>query len=420
MSDKIKKMYKNPMLFVLIVILIFYTPLAIYSPGESRNRGVVTAVGIDKIDDEYEVSLLTFIPTVNQSFEEQKSVISGKGNSVAQAVYRAQVAMGRKIGLFHAKTTIVNEELLNEDVALHLDYLSRVASLPENTVFVATNKTAKEVLMLSQISKNNTGLKLEQIVGFNAENLYVTDTSLEAFYEGYYSEVRSSIIGYLCVEDESSTQSKASVQKASVFEDMGSGMSCQNAQQMGENSSQKPKENLVNCGKSILIKNGKKAEVIDVDMLNAINLLNPKSKNQIIRIKDVEKEGKKVNLNFKVLDKKIVKSSKFENGYPVFVAKVNLGVNLVEVEGVEENLKLNTDFSGIDKEVAEKLDIEIKRQYADAITLLKKHNADVIEINRQFFTSNRKEYLNFIYFNGGAENFLNFVTFKLIVSVEPD
>ena len=60
-------------------------------------------------------------------------------------------------------TTIVNEELLQEDVTQHLDYLSRVASLPENTVFVATNKTAKELLRLSQISKSNTGLKLEQI-----------------------------------------------------------------------------------------------------------------------------------------------------------------------------------------------------------------------------------------------------------------
>ena len=419
MKEKLKGIYKNPMFFVFIIILIFYTPLAIYSPGESRNRGVVTAVGIDKIEGQYEVSLLTFIPTVNQSFEEQKSIISGKGESVAQAVYRAQIAMGRKIGLFHAKTTIVNEKLLEEDVAVHLDYLSRVASLPENTVFVATNKTAKEVLSLSQISKNITGLKLEQIVGFNAENLYVTDTSLEAFYQGYYSDVHSSIIGYLCVEEEGSKEVNASIKKASISEDRGSDMSSQN---MGQNNAggEEKKENLINCGKSILIKNGKKAEVLDVDMLNAINLLNPKSKNQIIRIKDVEKDGKKVNLNFKVQEKQVIKTSKFENGNPIFIAKINLGINLVEVEGAEEDLKLNTEFSDIDREVENKLNNEIKKQFSDAINLLKTHSADVIEINRQFFTNNRKEYLKFIHFNGGAENFLKNVTFKLIVSVEPD
>lgn len=416
MKDKLKKVYKNPMFFVFIIILIFYTPFAIYSPGESRNRGVVTAVGIDKIDDQYEISLLTFIPTVNQSFEEQKSIISGKGESVAEAVYRAQIAMGRKIGLFHAKTTIVNEKLLEEDVATHLDYLSRVASLPENTVFIATNGTAKELLSLSQISKNNTGLKLEQIVGFNTENLYVTDTSLEAFYEGYYSDVRSSIIGYLCIEDENNPNTMASVKKASISEDRGSDMSAQNAQ----NSSQKNKKSLINCGKSILLKNGKKAEILDVDMLNAINLLNSSSKNQIIRIKDVEKYGEKVNLDFKILEKKIVKSTTFENGYPVFVAKINLGVDLIEVEGASIDLKLNTEYSDISDEVAKKIDSEIKSQFSRAIDLLKKNNADVIEINREFFTKNRKQYLDFIHFNGGAEKFLSFVTFKLIVSVEPD
>ena len=68
MKKIFNKLIKNPMLFIFIIILIFYAPIAIYSPGESRNRGVVTAVGIDKVDDMYELSLLTFIPTVNQSF----------------------------------------------------------------------------------------------------------------------------------------------------------------------------------------------------------------------------------------------------------------------------------------------------------------------------------------------------------------
>ena len=416
MKEKLKKIYKNPMLFIFIIILIFYAPLAIYSPGESRNRGVVTAVGIDKLGDEYEISLLTFIPTINQSFEEQKSIISGKGESVAQAVYRAQIAMGRKVGLFHAKTTIVNEELLQEDVTQHLDYLSRVASLPENTVFVATNKTAKELLSLSQISKNNTGLKLEQIVGFNAENLYVTDTSLEAFYEGYYSDVKSSIIGYLCVEEEGSSDVFASVEKASMSEDRGSDMS----QEGGGQQSGKKKESLINCGKSILLKDGKMAEILDVDMLNAVNLLNTKSLNQIIRIKDVEKNGQILNLDYKVLDKQVIKTSKFENGYPVFVAKVNLGINLVEVEGAKEDVKFNTELSDINKEIENKLNNQIKGNFSKAIDMLKKNNADVIEINREFFTNNRGEYLNFIHANGGAENFLRHVTFKLIVSVEPD
>ena len=172
-------------MIVFIIILIFFTPFSIYSPGENRNRGVVTAIGIDRLQDEYEVSLLTFIPTANQSYQEKTSVISGKGESVADAIYNAQIAMGRKIGLSHAKTTVVNESLLEEDVASTVDYLSRVASLPENTVFVCTNKSAKQMLEQSHDLVDDLGLKLEQIIGYNANNIYITDTSLEAFYKGY-------------------------------------------------------------------------------------------------------------------------------------------------------------------------------------------------------------------------------------------
>ena len=42
---KVKKFFKgclkNPMVIVFILILIFFMPIAIYSPGENRNRGVV-------------------------------------------------------------------------------------------------------------------------------------------------------------------------------------------------------------------------------------------------------------------------------------------------------------------------------------------------------------------------------------------
>ena len=93
MKKLIKSYIKNPMLFVFLIILIFFTPMAIYSPGENKIKGVVTAIGIDKSDEEYEVSLLTFIPTANQSYKQKNTVVSGKGVSVTQAVYNAQLAM---------------------------------------------------------------------------------------------------------------------------------------------------------------------------------------------------------------------------------------------------------------------------------------------------------------------------------------
>ena len=413
-----------PMIIVFIIILLFFTPFAIYSPGENRNRGVVTALGIDRVEDEYEISLLTFIPTANQSYQEKSSVISGKGSSVAEAIYNAQIAMGRSVGLAHAKTTVVNEKLLEEDVASSIDYLSRVASLPENTVFVCTNKTAKEMLENSQDLVNDLGLKLEQVIGYNANNLYVTDTSLEAFYKGYFSPTKSSLIGYLTIEDEENKSNENSeisnLQNSGSDQKEGTQGTSSNASQAGGSGNS---SHIVNQGQAVLLKSGKKVAVLNIEQLNGINILNPKSVNQIITVDGIEKNGQTISLQYKIKTKKTLVSSKFENGYPIYIAQLILGVELVEVDGVEDSLKVNTEFSEVTKEIAEKIELQIKRQFTDSINILRECNTDVLGIARQFFFHNRKEFMKFLDGIGGEEavdKFIDYVTFKLNMVVQPD
>lgn len=57
MKKRIKNAFKNPMLIVLALIIIIFTPQAIYSPGQNRDVGVVVGIGVDKQDDEFEISL---------------------------------------------------------------------------------------------------------------------------------------------------------------------------------------------------------------------------------------------------------------------------------------------------------------------------------------------------------------------------
>lgn len=423
MKRRVRVILKSPMIIVFIIILLFFTPYAIYSPGESRNKGVVTAIGIDKIEDELEVSLLTFIPTANQSYQEKSSVISGKGDSVAEAVYNAQIAMGRTIGLAHAKTTIVNEALLEEDITSTVDYLSRVASLPENTVFVCTNKSAKEMLQQSQNLVNDLGLKLEQIIAYNANNLYVTDTSLEAFYKGYYSHVKSSIIGYLEVEDDLYINEDNAEVSGAESVSGGQSEGLQGSSNSSSGNGDAKGKHIVNQGQAMLIKEGKKVAILDVEQLNGINLLNPKSINQIIEIDGVEKEGEVYSMQFRIKNKKVLISTTFENGYPIYMAQLILGVKLVEVGGEHDELRLNTEFSEITDEISAKIERAVKQQFTSSINILKENNTDVIGIGRKFFQDDRKSFKKFIDDIGGIENadkFINYVTFKLNIVTQSD
>lgn len=423
MKNRIKAILKTPMVIVFIVILLFYTPFAIYSPGENRNRGVVTALGIDKTEQQYEISLLTFIPTANQSYQEKSSVISGKGDSVAEAVYNAQIAMGRTIGLAHAKTTIVNEELLSEDVTSTIDYLSRIASLPENTVFVCTNKSAKEMLEQSHDLVNDLGLKLEQIIAYNANNLYVTDTSLEAFYKGYFSFVKSSIIGYLEIEDDTNMSEDNSEVSGAENTSEGQSEGTQGSANSTSANGGAKNKHIVNQGQAILLKEGKKVAVLDVEQLNGINLLNDKSVGQIIEIEDVKKEDQIFSMQYKVKTKKVLITTKFENGNPIYMAQLILGVELVEVDGEHDDLRINTEFSEITEDISTKIESKVKQQFTNSINILRENDTDVIGIGRTFFQNDRKSLKKFIENLGGveeADKFIDYVTFKLNVIVQPE
>ncbi len=457
------------MILVFIAILVFFTPQSLYSPGQNREVGVVVGIGIDRQADEFEVSLLTFIPTAQQSYEQMNSVISGKGDTVAKALYNAQIAMGRKVGLSHAKTTVVNQELLQNDVAEYIDYLSRVASLSENTVFICTDTSAKELLQASISLESTVGMQLEQIIGYNAKNLYVTDTSLEAFYKGYYSKANSSLIGFISVEcedgacEEGASGASQNIGPTQIntagtgANDISSGSSMTGSSRSGSNegssstnsvsggsgggenggssggggaggsgggsssggSSSGGEKKILNEGKAVLLKNGKLMETLSVDLLNGINLLNIESVNQIITIKE-DKEEKPLKYSYRIKNKRISTVTNFENGFPIYGAQLILGLELVEIDGNHENLKVNTEFSDIKPQVQKKIDQNLKKQFTDAVEVLRKNKTDVIGINEAFFKAHRKEYLHFLEEIGGADNFLDYVNFKVNFVLESD
>lgn len=417
MKSKFKNLLNNPMLIIFFVIMLVFMPAKIFAPGENRERGVVTAVGIDKVEDDYEVSFLVFIPSVNQSFDDKESVITGKGKSVGEAVYEAQLAMGRKIGLYHTKTTVVNLALMEEDGVNALDYFGRLPGFPENTIFICTNNSAKDLLSSTQSLRDNLGFKLEQIVGYNADHVYVTDTSLESFYRGYYSPTKSSIVGFLTTatkdEEEDYSMQVTPAEEEQSSEGANGGGSSSGG---GGND---PKT-IVNTGKSAIVKNGKIVKILSLEQINAINLLNKKLSKQVIKIDDVLIEDQRVNAVYEILKKDINLTTKFENGIPIFDAKVDVNLSLIELENSTSELKINNEFTRLSEEAAHKIDQKLKNSFANIVKILKEEKTDVIGLNELFMKNNRKEYMRYLDQNISAEDFIENVVFKLELILEAD
>lgn len=448
MKKIINGIKRYPFIIVLVIILLFFTPFALFSPGESRRRAIVIAIGLDKLEEEYEISFLTFIPKPNQEFEQSNSVVSGKGSSVSEAILDAQLTLGKDIGLSHAKTTVVNEKMLEEDVSSSLDYLSRVISLPENTVFVCTNTSAKQLLMATDSLEKNLGLKLDQLISYNANDVYITDTSLEAFYKGYYSPHKSSIIGFIeHVKEEPSGggQSQGSsgsqeAQSGGQGEQAGSSnasssgggsavasSSGQETSEAGGEQSEKQRGSLqgqsqiLNKADAILLREGKKVAKLDVDNLNSINLLSEKHSLDSITIDNVACEcGKIVDMTFLLKNKQVAIQTDFQNGVPLFIANVSIGVQLTEIDTKGQEIKQNAQSTKISDEIASKLEMKIRSEFAQMLKILRDCKADVMNVYAKFFKNDRKKFENFLSSLDDREDYLNHITFMLNMKIRQD
>ena len=420
MKRKIKSWLKSPIILLLFAMLIIFTPQAIYSPGQSRNIGVVVALGIDKVDDEFEVSLLTFIPKPNQTFKEVDSVVSGKAENIAQALYNAQVALGRRVGLSHVKTTVLSEKLMQEDVTSVVDYLTRLAALSASTVFVGTNTSAKEILTLSSKLEDGIGLDLEQVIGFNSDKLFASETSLEEFYQGYYGRSGASIIAYLpVVEGEKNAQASVLAEGESA----GGASISENPSQQGEEGSKGGEEKnkyILNTGQSILLKKGRMVDKLTLKQMDSINLINPKTAGEIVRVKDVNINGEEHDLTYRVREKNVKTRTKFENGIPVFYANVQLGMELMEINGNHNNVKVRSEYSKLTPEIIAKIDARLRADFADALDILRGHDVDVLGICDAFFRENRQKYMTFVKGLEGEDKFLDEVIIKLNFEIEPN
>lgn len=431
MKKLFNKIKSNPMLIIFLIIMVAFMPTALFSPGESNQKAIVTAVGLDKQGDEYEISLLTFIPTPNQTYVETSSVISGKGPTVANAISNAELTLGKEVGLSHAKTTVVSEAVLEEDVAKDIDYLSRISSLSENTVFICTNDSAKEFLLAAQKLEKDIGLKLEELISYNVRNIYVADTTLEAFYKGYFSMNKASLLGYLALEE--SEDGKTSGGGGSSSGDSSGGAASPGAGGVaspsesgggagssGGGGNQKAKR-ISNQGDVVLLKNGVLVAKLSEEQLNGINILNTEAVSQIITVDNINTgKYKDASLTFIVRNKRIMTATKFENGIPIYVANVVMGMELIEAKEANGIVINNYELSEIPEPVEFQIEQKIKREFADTLKLLRSKRTDVIGVREKFEKENRKNFKKFLDGLDDPDDFLRFINFELIIRVQSD
>ena len=237
------KFLKRNIYSILIIILcIIFVPNAISLQSQGHTQAIVTAIGIDKGEDAYEVSLQTIVPTPAEQFEQKISVVSGEGKSISEAFNNIALRLGKNIGIAQCRIIVISRNV-DDDLASVFDSITKTKINTHNLSIIVTDVKAKEFINASKNLDNNLYFALSD-ESYNNNHIDAVYLSLGDFYDDYLSKDQCSLITRINL---SSSKDIGSIESQNTQDSSG-----------GEKEQGSNKEDIVfNNGQSTVIKNGK-------------------------------------------------------------------------------------------------------------------------------------------------------------------
>lgn len=151
-------MSKCKALCLLMILTILLS--GCWSKRELNELAIVAALGIDKVDNEFDITVQVVIPgeiSSKQPTSGRSPVITyhSKGATVFEAIRKMTTLTARKLYFSHLQIVVLGDELAREGIGKPLDLISRDHEFRNDfDVIVAHDATAEEVLnVLTPIEK---------------------------------------------------------------------------------------------------------------------------------------------------------------------------------------------------------------------------------------------------------------------------
>ena len=400
MISILKKIMGNKTIYIVILIAILYIPSAIYLPAESNRRLVVAAVGLDKEQNEIEVSLLMVIPKSSGNVGNNYQLISRTGENLASALKKIGIATGKEVSFAHCEMVIVSNGILENDLATYLDFFIRSNNLTSNADLVAS-ENAKETLHANMLFATEYSITLKDIFTNDKKITGATNLNIDSFFKSYLNEGNCFFIPFIKIDKPSNESAGSSSSENSGSS--GGGNESENtsgASGEGEAGSNNGKNKIVSYdGSYLILKDGKNIAYLDGSSNLGYLAINPNVKKGVFQIENVtDTQYNNSTLNFEILEKKIKKDIQFIDNKPFVTYNIFLFIKLEEIfsEPFNKN-SLNTVKTIIHKPTLDKLTETIDSSISNLLKISKENKVDVFNVINDSCAhcyTNYKNYLN--------------------------
>lgn len=405
-----KKLFKNKYFFVLLLLFVIFLPTTITLKAKSEVEAIVTAIGMDYLeeDDEIELSIQVVVPTPSAQYSQQLSVINTKADTISKGMSDLSLRLGKTIAFPHCKVIAFNEKMCEKGIDDDLDYIMKNKANEGNIVLLETKDSAKELLNSISDINNSLHFGLNNSGTFNKEYLYGVQLDLANFYRLYVTDDASSLMGNVSLE------SAKDVGMISIPSSEGGGEGSSN----GGSSGGQEQKTVVNKGESSLLKKGKKIMSLSAEQTMSFNWFLPDADKGYIFVEGVNDDFYKdakvgIEINKKVTR---VKTS-FEGETPIYTLDLDLYLTVTEI--IQDGKNINNyryDMPYLSNALKQKIIEKINNNVEEAVTIARQNNCDIMQATKTINKYHHKKYQKYKAQNEGKE--LDGITFKTKINIK--
>ena len=254
-------------------------------------------------------------------------------------------------------------------------------------------------------------LSIAEIINANEKRVTANETNIETFYKGYYSDLSTSIMPKIAINEEASPNAiKINVE---------GGNSTNSSSNVTTSSSNNKELYFLNNGTTSVFKEGKKVGEILPDEVKYINLLQPQNILGTFKLQNVTTDlftNAEVVIN--MINKDVSYKLSFENGLPKITYTLDLYIIIDEIiESEKSEDLLYTENWFVDKSLVNALQNKIIENLDIGITKLKSEQIDILNIYDKFYKFKNKQFEKYLNTLDDKQNFLQNIQFNYKVNI---
>lgn len=373
------KYIKTKAIMFLIAFLFIFFFSNDFGIIDIEKTAIVTALAIDKSEEEYEVVAQIAVPeATDTNSEDQKSQVKGSGKTVASAIKNIADISGWYPNLQFCNLIIVGKELTESNVIEFLDYFSKTLRVQDSAIVITTDEKASKLLEVSSPLDSISSFAIQKIIlkhaGFDSD---VAQADIKDFCIGYYSLHKSSYMPLVVLNKQKSEEGS---------QDSGGGS--------GESSSGQGSKNgdtLFNAEQTAMFLNGEQVGVLKPTETMCFNALQNNVDGTTFELENVNVNGENINVLLTIL--KCKPKIKLKANYDEIVLDVNLKLYCKESDNTSTNSEVafSTNYPLTDS-VIESATLYFKENISSIIEKIRQTKSDILDIKNLLYRKNYKYY----------------------------